>query len=315
MVDAEGLPTRPRDLTLGIFKGHHDPKSIYRRLWLGMPGSPMPASQQLTPEQVGDLVQFVLSLSNDAMREAVVLKRAAVAVKKTDALSGRLDDPAWTSAPASGLQTTPLWWRDEASRDLTVQAAHDGKTLALRISWKDPTHDAAASRPDQFEDMVAAELFEGAREPFLGMGSVDAAPIDVWQWRAGTHDTGASDQQLDEYPFDSQVYHELAKGAPLPDFVTVRVVGNPLATREHDGASLAAKGFGTLTFRPKASQLVTAQAAWDEGRWTVVLERPLVVGAEDGVLLRPGGRYSIAIAIWDGAAARSRAAKTDHAVE
>lgn len=302
MVDAEGLPTRPRDLTLGIFKGQHDPKSIYRRLWLGMPGSPMPASQQLTPEQVGDMVQFVLSLSNDDMREAVVLKRTAVAVKRTAAVSGRADDPAWAAATAMALQVTPLWWRDEPSRELGVQAMHDGKTLALRISWKDPTYDDGASRPDQFEDMVAAELFEGAREPFLGMGSVDAAPIDVWQWRAGTHDTGASDQQSDEYPFDTPVYRELAKGAPLPDFVTARVVGNPLATRESDGANLAAKGFGTLTFRPKASQLVTAQARWEEGRWTVVLERPLVVAAEDGLSLQPGGRYSIAIAIWDGAA-------------
>lgn len=32
MVDVEGFPTRPRDLTRGIFKGGHDPASIYRRI-------------------------------------------------------------------------------------------------------------------------------------------------------------------------------------------------------------------------------------------------------------------------------------------
>lgn len=302
MVDSEGLPTRPRDLTLGIFKGNHDPKSVYRRIWLGMPGSPMPASQQLTPEQVTDMVHFVLSLSNEETREATVLKRAALAAKRTRTLPSGPDDPGWQAAKATGLQTTPLWWRDEPSRDLSVQATHDSQTLALRISWNDPTHDDAASKPDQFEDMVAAELIQDPNEPFLGMGASDAAALDVWQWRAGTHDTGASDQQSDEYPFDTPVYRELAKGAALPDFVTARVVGNPLATRESDGANLVSRGFGTLTFRPKASQVVTAEAAWKDGRWTVILRRPLVVNAQDGMSIEPGGRYSVAFAIWDGSA-------------
>ena len=48
MVDAEGLPTRPRDLTRGIFKGDPDAVSVWRRISLGMPGTPMPSSQNLT---------------------------------------------------------------------------------------------------------------------------------------------------------------------------------------------------------------------------------------------------------------------------
>ena len=43
-IDAEGYPTRPRDLTLGVFKGNPDPVSLYRRIVAGIPGTPMPTS-------------------------------------------------------------------------------------------------------------------------------------------------------------------------------------------------------------------------------------------------------------------------------
>ena len=44
MVNAEGLPNLPRDLTKGIFKGSPDPESVYRRTQAGMPGSAMPTA-------------------------------------------------------------------------------------------------------------------------------------------------------------------------------------------------------------------------------------------------------------------------------
>ncbi|TAJ79828.1 c-type cytochrome, partial [bacterium] len=43
-VDEEGFPTRPRDLTAGVFKGSPDPVQLYRRIVAGIPGSPMPMS-------------------------------------------------------------------------------------------------------------------------------------------------------------------------------------------------------------------------------------------------------------------------------
>jgi dimethylsulfide dehydrogenase subunit gamma/complex iron-sulfur molybdoenzyme family reductase subunit gamma len=54
--------------------------------------------------------------------------------------------------------------------------------------------------------------------------------------------------------------------------------------------------------RPRLSQLVSATGKNREGRWTVILRRPLKVKAEDGIPLAPGDRLSIAFALWDGAA-------------
>lgn len=58
-----GAPTQPRDLTRGVFKGGGDPGQLYVRIALGMPGTPMPASATLKPEEIGDLVNFIRSLS------------------------------------------------------------------------------------------------------------------------------------------------------------------------------------------------------------------------------------------------------------
>lgn len=307
MVDVEGLPTRPRDLTLGIYKGNTDFDSVYRRLALGMPGSPMPASQNLDAQQIADLVHFVLSLSDEATREVAVLKRRSIESQAVAAAPERPDDPVWDSAAAVTIQTVPLWWRDEEDVGLVVQALHDGTMLAIRLTWRDATADTSAAHADEFDDKVALQLYQGDAEPFLGMGAESAA-IDLWQWRAGTHETGDADYIADDYPFDMPVYQQFFVDGQMPDFLTARAVGNPLAKREHEAANLVATGFGTTTFRPEPSQVVEAVAAYEDGQWSVVFRRPLAVSAGDGVTLEPGEKYSIAFAVWDGVQ-RDRAAQ------
>lgn len=61
--NSDGTPNRPRDLTVGQFKGGAEPGRVYARIVLGMPGSPMPASTNLATGDVLDLVNYVLSLS------------------------------------------------------------------------------------------------------------------------------------------------------------------------------------------------------------------------------------------------------------
>jgi hypothetical protein len=133
MVDSEGLPTRPRDLTRGIFKGSPDPASVWRRISLGMPGSPMPSSQSLTPKEIADLTHFILSLSNKAARDAAVLTRQRLVVKHVQSLPASADAASWQQAARVEIQTTPLWWRDDADPKLSVSGAR--QKAIFRISW------------------------------------------------------------------------------------------------------------------------------------------------------------------------------------
>jgi mono/diheme cytochrome c family protein len=307
MVDNDGLPTRPRDLTRGIFKGQHDAASIYRRIVLGMPGTPMPSSSNLTPEQMVDLAQFIRSLSDESTRQAALIKRERIVAKRASALPDSPASAAWNDISPTALRTMPLWWRDDFAPTMNVQAVHDGRNLAFRLSWNDATKNDSAVRTEEFEDLAAVQLSGGGAEPFLGMGAV-AGAIELWQWRGGIEASGADDQIMDDYPFESAVYQHVAGGKPLPDYITARSLGNPLATRQHAGHSIAAMGPGTITIRPQASQHVAVAALWQEGRWSVVLQRPLEVPSDDGLRLSAGNDYSTAFAVWDGAM-RDRAAQ------
>jgi mono/diheme cytochrome c family protein len=314
MVDGEGLPTRPRDLTRGIFKGPADFASVYRRIALGMPGSPMPASQSLTADEIGDLVAYVLSLSDEPTREAAVLKRRTIRAARVGKAPASPDDPAWANAPAESLPTVPLWWRDTAAADLKVRALHDGTLVALRLDWNDPQADRHAVQSESFEDVAAVELFAGRQEPFLGMGS-STLPVEMWLWDADSAGTPADvdsvypDMVVDQYPLTEALVEtaEFARpgtATPAQAEVTLpaRAAGNQIVppAKGRPASSVEAAGPGSVTFRPPASQWVKGRGVWRGGRWHVVFVRRLAV-PRDGLKLAPGQRLSAAFAVWDGA--------------
>ncbi|MCY2960352.1 MAG: cytochrome c [Planctomycetota bacterium] len=71
-LDAWGRPILPRDLRLGIYRGGSRPIDLYRRIWSGIPGTPMPAlgsakkpdgTQAVSDTEVWALVHYVRSLA------------------------------------------------------------------------------------------------------------------------------------------------------------------------------------------------------------------------------------------------------------
>jgi DMSO reductase family type II enzyme heme b subunit len=110
---------------------------------------------------------------------------------------------------------------------------------------------------------------------------------------------------VDMYPFEKPGTgpRPHAREQQPPDFLTAAAAGNLRSAPGRPSATnLGAKGFGSLTMRPKVSQVVRATGEWKDGRWTVVLRRPLAVEADAGIPLAPGDRLSVAFALWDGAA-------------
>jgi DMSO reductase family type II enzyme heme b subunit len=315
MFDDEKMPTRPRDFTLGIFKGDHDPASLYRRIAYGMPGSPMPGSSAMSSEQMVDLVHYIRSLSTEEQRQAAIPKREKIVAQRVDAVPQLAQDEAWDNIKPVNLRMTPLWWRNDADPRLTVQAAHDGQTIALRMTWNDASRDVHAVRSESFEDAVALELYQGPAEPFLGMGD-KATPVDVWFWDADRQSGPAAAEVaypnavIDVLPFSeaavasAELNRPGAHAADQPDVsLPARAVGNPIVPTndESGGSSLHAGGPRTVTFRVTQSQLVEARGAWSDGRWTVVMTRALSLPSQDdGVSLELGGRASVAFAVWDG---------------
>lgn len=69
--DVWGHPTRAADLTSGMLRGGQEPIDIYRRIFAGINGTPMPAFQQALaaePETIWNLVAYVLHISSERRR-------------------------------------------------------------------------------------------------------------------------------------------------------------------------------------------------------------------------------------------------------
>jgi DMSO reductase family type II enzyme heme b subunit len=314
MVDSEGMPTRPRDLTAGIFKGDPAVPSVYRRIALGMPGTPMPSSSNLTAEQMVDLAHFIRSLSNEDQRNAAILKRERLIAHYVPQASAEIESDVWSQAPAVHVRTTPLWWRDNADCDLRVQAVHDDKRVAFRLSWKDATPDHHSARTEAFKDLAAIELYRGPAEPFLGMGAA-AHAVDLWVWDADRAGALAHTEEqypnavADVYPFTEAAVATAEFTRPTARLekqdalaLPAKSTGNQVvpAARPSAGSSLTAAGPGSATFRMPENQAVVGRGEWNAGRWTVVLSRELKPAESAGMALLPGDKSSVAFAIWDG---------------
>lgn len=311
--DELGYPIRPRDLTRGIFKGPRTREALYARMALGIPGTPMPASPNLKPVDIGDLVNYIQSLSDVSISSRSEHKRAQLTARRAGAtLPEVVPDAAWQAVPPTDLIVSPLWWRDHDDPDLKVQALHDGTSLALRLSWRDATRNDQSGRVLDFPDMAAVELFRGAVEPFLGMGDAEGA-VDVWLWNGAAQadranyadvDTAYPNMIVDMYPFETPGDGPRAHPTDRQprEFLTAWAAGNLRSdpTRPADASNIQAKGFGSTTMRPKTSQVVQARGDYKDGRWTVVLRRPLQVAKEAGLPVASGEKVSVAFALWEG---------------
>ncbi|MBI4478153.1 MAG: c-type cytochrome [Acidobacteria bacterium] len=316
-VDSKGYPTRPRDLTLGVFKGNPLPTDVYRRIVAGLPGSPMPQSGYLQGNDGWHLTHFVRSLSSDAQRDKVEMKRFRIVAKRVAALPAGPDAGGWRDTAAVNIHLMPLWWRTDRPEEITVRALHDGKSLAVLLKWEDTTYDATAIRPQDFRDAAAVEFALTPDPPFFAMGQSGQA-VNIWMWKAERQaDLEPAFQDLekvyphigiDSYPnllkspFEQPMRNALTLESD-PRFVTAWGAGNIVAdpTRRSAAEDLSAQGFGTLRARPPAAQAVTATGEFATGSYLVQFTRPFAAG-DNAVRLSPGSTVPVAFAVWNGAA-------------
>lgn len=314
--DEKGYPTRPRDLTSGVFKGSPEPEDLYRRVIAGVPGSPMPASDWAYGQDAWHLVHLVRSLSSEAQRARAEMRRFAVEAARVAELPAHPDAGAWARATPVNLHLMPLWWRDDRPEELTVRALHDGKDLALLLVWRDDTQDATAMRPQDFRDAAAIEIARSADPPFFAMGEAGQS-VDIWMWKAERQadlDPAFQDLEkvypnlgIDSYPnlSKSPLEQPLRRALTLdsdPVFVTAWGAGNIVAdpTRQSAAEDLTARGFGTLRARPRPDQLVEARGVYGTDSYRVMFRRALAARGAERVTLEPGATVPIAFAVWNG---------------
>ncbi len=317
-VDSQGRPTRPRDLTAGVFKGSPEPADVYRRIVAGLPGSPMPSSPYLHGEDAWNLTRFVLALSSPEQREQAEMKHYRLVAERVAELPSHPDDGAWRAVAPVGLHLMPLWWRDDRPEELTVKAVHDGRELALLLVWPDATWDHTVIRPQDFRDGAAVQFATGADPPFFAMGE-RGGRVNIWMWKSERQaDLEPAYQDLDKvYPYLGIDSYPNFLRSPLeqptrraltlesdPTYVTAWGAGNVVSdpTGRRSVEDLTAEGFGTLRARPAGDPAVASTGVYATGSYRVLFRRPLAADGEGAATLTPGGRAAVAFAVWDGSA-------------
>ncbi len=316
--DDKGYPTRPRDLTLGVFKGSPEPALLYRRIVAGMPGTPMPMSDWAFGGDAWHLVHLIRSWSSDEQRARAEMLKFRLVARRVSRVPDHPDEGAWRLAPAVNLHLMPLWWRTDRPEELTVRALHDGKDLALLLVWADATHDHTAMRPQDFRDAAAVEFALTPDPPFFAMGAKGQF-VNIWMWKSERQaDLEPAFQDLekvypnlgiDSYPnllvspMEQPVRHALTLKSD-PTFVTGWGAGNIVSdpTRPSAAEDLVAQGFGTLTAGPRADQAVDARGVYGTGTYRVVFRRSLAARGEAAVAFAPGQTVAVAFAVWNGSA-------------
>ena len=285
-VDDGYFPIRVADLTENwLFNGGGEVEDIYRRLLTGLDGTPMPSLADvvtagvLTYEQVWAVAHYVRSLAPD---DAPGITEVVRGVLFEDVpLPSSVDDEAWDDIEAAYLPLVgqiivmPRWF-DPRVDGVWVQAAHDGESVAVRVTWSDPNSSPdplwadwkssvislmqpkegdpqdEGPTPDQLVVQFPMEMPEGMERPFFLKGD-NRRPVYLWQWQSD------------------------------------RV----------DALEGEARGVGTEAFQSEGQNL-TVDASHADGQWQVMFTRPLVTDNEGDLDFVTGEAIPMALFAWDG---------------
>ncbi len=270
-------PAQARDQTI---------RAIYRRLSIGIPGTPMPAHRAVeagNPDPVSLEDRWHIANYVYGLREGETPPSESgliAAVRLGGALPTTPDDPRWGEVPPATLRLVPNLIKGERlftplNEALTVRVAYDDEEIAFLLELNDRTgslpgdayfKDLMDETLTLHPDALAIELpQEGAFatdrvvvKPLYRHGDREH-PVTLWYWNAGALEPAAPQSAA------------LLDGAGPDVFLKRR------------------QGAGDLV----------ATGDWADGRWRVLLRRKRHPEGAD-VQIADGRFIPIAFAHWDG---------------
>ncbi len=193
---------------------------------------------------------------------------------------------------------------DPAVAQIRVRAIHNGKWLALRMQWKDPSRSDVLTS-DAFGDQVAVEFpLESATDtlPTPMMGNAGGR-VNILQWRAALQRdllvgepsirTLYPNALVDVYP------DQILTATSARPYQGAVALDNPVSrARATPVLDQVAEGWGTLTV--KSQQQSDGRGVWRDGQWTVVITLPMNSQSPDSPKLTSALKTVVAFAVWEG---------------
>lgn len=274
LVDDWGMPIRPADFTQGwTFRGGDQPRDIAMRLLSGIDGAGMPSyAEAVSGEDIWHLAHYVASLQEPPVWHMIA--------KPLDIRSLKPGHPPQQSDRLPSTLDDPLWEKAETTDvrlrnavEPTGEWAHPPTVRAIRLQavYNDEAVVFRLTWDDPTLDAQGAAP-DGVALVFKPSGvQGDVVTLQAW-------------------PYD---------GAPPLDMCYWSASGNAGETIARDYAGVRSE---------RLPAVLSATAAFDDGRWQVLVQRPRHPGSPEGAATIAGNDFtSIAFAIWDGGNPDARA--------
>ncbi|MGP0630455.1 c-type cytochrome [Nitrospina sp. 32_T5] len=282
---------RPRNLTKSwLFRRSHTRRDLFQTLRTGLSLTAMP---RLSPrvhsdETVWDLVNYIYTLS-PAVQPEVLDEMHAERVEGP--LPDDPEDPAWKSVtayyfplggqleeePKSYFTTTDSLW---------VQAVHNGREIAFRIRWDDPTFDPILKE--------TAKVLESPPPPLPA--HLQADPADQPP-PPKPEPQKIPDGFALQFPasLNSDILPHFLNGEPGHPVTLWKWTSYPNQVTEWSAQSISQWS------RKGMSQEVKGKAAFRFGQYQLVLKRTLTTSDRNrDIQFQPGQEVPIAFNAWDG---------------
>lgn len=268
-------------------KGGADVEDIYMRFSTGVNGTPMPSfARALNDEDRWYLANFIKSLQHDLTSHA-----ALKAMKVAGEVPGSVDDAAWADAEPMDVRLTGQVvaaprWQNPSIELVTLRAIFNEEEIAFHMTWDDPFQDTIHDASAEIDTTDISKV--GAFNSYVE--AIDMTPRKLENFR---------DAVALQFPVKAP------EGSKKPHFFRGNS-SNPVHLWEwqadKDGVTESiARGWKQPPKPQKdEAQQVTSSAVWAEGRWTVVMKRPLVTEDKNDVQFTPGVFIPLSLNAWDG---------------
>lgn len=268
----------PRNLTRPeTWRWTRNAEDIFRRVSTGVRGTPMPehTTNMSVPER-WDVANYAMTLRANAV--ALTTGKTVVrGVRIEGALPSAPDDPAWQRARPITFPLVPNMIKEprlyySLNDTVTVRVLFNQAALAVRLDVDDRTYSVPGHEEEVLyrqegvepaPDAVAVQFpaeISSTGERPWFRHGDPSHPVNIWYWRAPSEEPAAAEQVT---LFDATGPNE------------------PPSPREGPHG-------------------LTGSGAWKDGRWSVVLARPLATEDARDLQFEVGRFIPIAFANWDG---------------
>lgn len=291
--DDWGFPIRIRNLTHPWkIKAGTEVQDIYMRFSTGINGTPMPSFvDALSEEERWYLASYIKSLQHQLTGHQVLKARAV-----EGDLPQAVDDPLWDNIEPmdirlAGQATAAPRWQNPSIEMVTLRAVFNAEDIVFLLEWDDPFKDTEHRPELEFDPAEISR--QGAANSYVR--AFDMVPRKLATYR---------DAIALQFPV------KLVEGTRKPHFlrgtasqpVQLWLWQADLDARDMPAAVEAiARGWKQAAkTQPDEQQQITSKAAWDQGRWRVLMRRPRLTEDNNDVQFEQGKFIPLSINAWDG---------------